>query len=132
MEARQLYGAQAEMAKPDELVLIIDIEWSDNRKNTVKRTLNEVSILERDMRHGKLFKVIRIIRVEHFVIFEKLVFAITSRMLRILTEHIVIKNSLDYKLQTFSICSVRILNILEVIGKTSFSKISKCSTQFLI
>ena len=53
MEARQLYGAQAEMAKADELVLIIDIEWSDNRKNTVKRTLNEVSILERDMRHGK-------------------------------------------------------------------------------
>ena len=53
MEARQLYGAQAEMAKADELVLIIDIEWSDNRKNTVKRTLNEISILERDMRHGK-------------------------------------------------------------------------------
>ena len=65
MEARQLYGAQAEMAKPDELVLIIDIEWSDNRKNTVKRTLNEVSILERDMRHGKLFQ--RVLKFDELV-----------------------------------------------------------------
>ena len=65
MEARQLYGAQAEMAKPDELVLIIDIEWSDNRKNTVKRTLNEVSILERDMRHGKLFH--RVLKFDELV-----------------------------------------------------------------
>ena len=32
-------------------------------------------------------------------------------------EHIEIKNSLDSKLQTFSICSVRILNIFEVIAK---------------
>ena len=54
-------------------------------------------------------------RVEHF--------AITPRILRILMEHIEIKNSLDSKLQTFSICSIRILNILEVIAKTSFSKI---------
>ena len=38
----------------DELVLEIDITWSDKRENSVKRTLNEVSILERDMRHGKL------------------------------------------------------------------------------
>ena len=37
----------------DELVLEIDITWSDKRENSVKRTLNEVSILERDMRHGK-------------------------------------------------------------------------------
>ena len=40
-------------------------------------------------------------------------------------EHIEIKNSLDSKLQSFSICSIRNLNILEVIG---FSKIAKCST----
>ena len=38
----------------DELVLEIDITWSDERKNQVKRTLNEVSILERDMRHGNM------------------------------------------------------------------------------
>ena len=38
----------------DELVLEIDITWSDERKNQVKRTLNEVSILERDMRHGNI------------------------------------------------------------------------------
>lgn len=38
----------------DELVLEIDITWSDKRENSVKRTLNEVSILERDMRHGKI------------------------------------------------------------------------------
>ena len=51
LEARQLY-AEGAQAKLDELVLVIDIEWSDKRTNTVKRTLNEVSILERDMRHG--------------------------------------------------------------------------------
>ena len=41
--------------------------------------------------------------------------------------NIQIKSSLDSKLQTFCICSVRILNILKVIAKTSFSKIAKCS-----
>ena len=45
------------------------------------------------------------------------IFAITSRILRILMEHIDIKNSLDSKLQIFSMCSVRILNTLEVIAK---------------
>ena len=63
-----------------------------------------------------------------FCDFGKLVFAITSRKLRILTEHIEIKNSLDSKPQFFSICSVRILNNLEVIEITSFSKVAKCST----
>ena len=58
----------------------------------------------------------------------QLVLTITSRILRILMEHIEMKNSLDSKLQLLSICSVRILNILEVIAKTSFSKIAKCST----
>ena len=43
-------------------------------------------------------------------------------------EHKEIKNSLDSKLQSLSIYSVRILSILEVIAKTSFSKITKCST----
>ena len=38
------------------------------------------------------------------------------------------KWTLDSKLQTFFICSIRILNILEVISKMSFSKIAKCST----
>ena len=41
-------------------------------------------------------------------------------------EYIEIKYSLDSKLQTFSICSVRILDILEVIA--SFPKIAKSST----
>ena len=53
------------------------------------------------------------IRVEHF-----LVFTITSRMVRILMEHIRIKNSLESKLQTFFIYSVRIRNTLKVIAKT--------------
>ena len=43
-------------------------------------------------------------------------------------KHIEIKNSLDSKLQTYSICSVRILDIFEVIAKTRFSKMPKCST----
>ena len=51
LEARQYVDLQP---KADELVLVIDIEWSDNRRNQVKRTLNEVSILERDMRHELL------------------------------------------------------------------------------
>ena len=42
-------------------------------------------------------------RVEHFTIFEKLIFATISRILRILMEHIETKNSLDSKLQTFYI-----------------------------
>ena len=49
-------------------------------------------------------------------------------MLGILMEHIEIKSSLDSKLQTFYICSIRILNILEVIAKTSFSKSAECLT----
>ena len=43
-------------------------------------------------------------------------------------EYIETKNSLDSKLQTFCIFSIRILNILEAITKTSFSKIANCST----
>ena len=67
-------------------------------------------------------------RVQHFAIFENLVFAITSKMLRIRTGHIKTVCSLDSKLLLISICSIRILNILEVIAKTSFSKSAKCST----
>ena len=67
-------------------------------------------------------------RVAHFAIFEKLVFVITSRILRILIEHTEVKNSLDSKLQNFTICTIRILNILEVIAKLSLSKIVKCFT----
>ena len=40
-------------------------------------------------------------------------------------EHIEIKNSLDSKLQTYSICSIKILDILEVIAKTNFFKSRK-------
>ena len=43
-------------------------------------------------------------------------------------EYIKMKNSLGSKLQMDSICSIRILNILEVIAKTSFSEIVKCLT----
>lgn len=45
-------GKEREL-QPDELVMSIEIQWSDSRTNEVTRTLNEVSILERDMRHGK-------------------------------------------------------------------------------
>ena len=37
-------------------------------------------------------------------------------------EHIETKNSLDSKLQTVSLCSIRILNILEVIAKNKIFK----------
>ena len=67
-------------------------------------------------------------RVEHFATFEKLVFAITYKISRILMEHIESICSLESGLIFMSICSIRILNILEVIAKMSFSKIAKCST----
>ena len=58
--------------------------------------------------------------MEHFAIFENLVFAITSEMLRIITEHKQKVCSLECKLFLISMCSIRILNILEVIAQTSF------------
>jgi len=64
-------------------------------------------------------------RVEHFAILEKLVPATTSRILRILMEHVEIKNSLDSKLQIFSICSVRIRNNPEVMAKRRLSQSRK-------
>ena len=63
-----------------------------------------------------------------FCDFEKLVFVITSRILTVRMEHIVVENSLVFKLKIFYICSIRILKILEVIAKTFFSKIAKCLT----
>ena len=56
-------------------------------------------------------------RVEHFENFEKLVSAITSKTLRILTEHIELKDSLDSKLQIFFIYFNIFLSILELIDK---------------
>lgn len=50
-----MHPNEVELA-PDELVMLIDINWSDGKGNQVRRTLNEVSILERDMRHGKIKK----------------------------------------------------------------------------
>ena len=67
-------------------------------------------------------------RVEHFAIFENLVFAITSKMLRILTDHIENVCILEYKLLLITICSIRILNNFEVNAKMSFTKIAKCAT----
>ena len=49
-------------------------------------------------------------------------------MLRFLMEHIRPKSSLGYKLKIH--CSFGIFDIFEVIAKTSFSKIAKCSTLF--
>ena len=60
-------------------------------------------------------------RVEQFVSVEKLVFAITFKILRIPTDDIELKDSSDSKLQIESIFSIRILIILEVITKKSFS-----------
>ena len=62
-------------------------------------------------------------RVEHFAIF-----AIASKIMRILTEHIEKDCSLESKLFLISMCSIRIINVLEVIAKTSSSKIANCST----
>ena len=67
-------------------------------------------------------------RVANFAIFENPVFAITSRILRILTEHIDSICSLESRLFFGPLCSNGILNILEVIAKTRFSKIAKCLT----
>ena len=55
-------------------------------------------------------------------------FPLTSRILRILMQYITIINSLDSKLQIISLVSFRILNILEVIAKSSLKKIAKYLT----
>ena len=52
-----------------------------------------------------------------------------SRFLeRILMEHIEPICSLEYELSFVSICSIRILDIFEVIAKTKFRKNAKCAT----
>ena len=53
--------------------------------------------------------------------FENLVFATTSKILGILKEYI-------DKVRSFFKSPIKILNILELIAKTSFSRIAKCST----
>ena len=49
-----------------------------------------------------------------------IVFAITSKILRIPMEDIESKNSLDSQLQIQPICSIRILSTLEVVAKNVF------------
>ena len=62
-------------------------------------------------------------RVEHFLIFEKFVFGIISKILRIL-----VKNMKTPKLFLTTLYFIGIRNTVEVIPKTSFPKIEKCST----
>ena len=63
-----------------------------------------------------------------FPILKTLISAVTSEILRISTEHIELKNSLDFKLHIYLICFMRILKILEVMTKTKLSKSEECST----
>ena len=64
--------------------------------------------------------------VEHFAIFENLVFAITSRTLRIQMEHIESIDSSDSKLQIEYMCSITIFDIFKVIAKSGLQlKLSK-------
>ena len=62
------------------------------------------------------------IRDKHFVTFENLVYAITSKILRVLRQYIE------------KVCSLesRLVLSLYVLAKTSFSKIAKCSILFRI
>ena len=52
----------------------------------------------RNVENDKLLEYRDRIRVENFVIFEKLVFVITSKILKISTEQIDLKGSFDFKL----------------------------------
>ena len=70
-------------------------------------------------------------RIEHSLIFEKLVFVLHSKILQIPIEHIHSIYSLESGLSFDSLCSVGILNILEVTAKTRFSKIAKRSTMII-
>ena len=67
------------------------------------------------------------VRIEHFVIFEKTLFffALTSKISRILTEYIKKICSLGSKQHLITICTIRILNILEVIAKNKVFQKSK-------
>ena len=69
------------------------------------------------------YVILREVGFAHFAILEKLVYALISRVLKILVKYIVKICSSDSKLLLIHICSIRILIILEVITKTSFSKI---------
>ena len=60
-------------------------------------------------------KLLNKVRAEHFSFFEILVFAITSSIFRILTEHIDKICSLESELFLITICYIRILKIIEVI-----------------
>ena len=62
--------------------------------------------------------------------FSECIFPITSKILKILTEDIESICGLGSELQIFTIYSIGILNILEVIAKMSLSKIVKCLTLF--
>ena len=53
-------------------------------------------------------------------------------MLKIPAKHIEPKNSSDSKLQTFSICSVRILNILKVIAKMRTKMLNPAKSYFSV
>ena len=71
-------------------------------------------------------------RIELYVTLEKLVFAITSKILRIVTEHIDSICSLESRLSFGSICSIKSLNILEITLEMRFLKIPKRSTLVFI
>ena len=57
-----------------------------------------------------------------FLIVEKIVFAVTSRILRIIMEHVEKIQSFESKLFLVSVYSVEILNTLEVGGNANFLK----------
>ena len=94
---------------------------SDDRVEHVRRQKalveGENERLRRQLEGGRPREAVTLeqVRVEQFVIFE--IFAISSRMLRILMEHIEKVCSLGSKLFLVSICYVRILNIIEVTAK---------------
>ena len=80
----------------------------------VKLILNLFAFCEavgRDRSLESLKELVKL-RVEHFATFEKLVFAITFRISRILMEHIEKIFSLESEPFLITICSIRDLNVL--------------------
>ena len=103
-----------------------NLHWPRVRLATANRLFNKGKVKGRRWCGYWQYTGIVSGRVEHFAIFEK--FTITSWISRIPMEHIDSICSLESELFFVSICSIRILYILKVIAKTSFSKTSKYST----
>ena len=103
---------------PRPLIYNEDFILSDYAENSTLWIVTRIKVKEKNDQTW-IVQLVKC-RVEHFVIFGKLVFTITSKISIISTEHVYSVCSLESELYFCSICYVGVLYIFEVIAKTSF------------